>query len=104
MSEPLITDVLADPLSDVTRKERRNVLIASTVALSVVLMGLIPSKVSALGIELGAPAQKSFLVLVAALVLYFLLAFVIYGLTDLFVRISAHRGRHFSVIVDGVSV
>lgn len=82
MPEPSITDFLIDPLGEVTRKERRNLLISSVVGVLVRSLGLVPSKVSALGIELSAPAQKYFVFLVAAVVFYFLLAFVVYGWSD----------------------
>ncbi len=48
-------------------------------------MGLIPTRLSALGIEFSAPAQVYFVALVAALVCYFFIAFIVYGSSDVFV-------------------
>lgn len=82
MSEPNPVTFLSDPLSDVSRKERRNLLIASTVGALMAHAGLVPTQVSALGIEFPVPAQSSFLVVMAAIVAYFVLAFFIYALAD----------------------
>lgn len=76
---------LGDPLSEITRKERRNSLLASTLGTAIALMGIVPTKLSALGIDFSAPEQKYFLVLVAIVVVYFLFAFLTYGVADFFV-------------------
>lgn len=84
MSEPTFTDYLGDPLGEITRKERRNLLIAGTVGVLVAEAGLVPSKISALGIDLSAPAQDAFVMLVGLVIVYFLCAFFIYGVSDFF--------------------
>ena len=73
---------LGDPLTEVSRKERRNLLIASTVGVLMAQVGLVPNEISALGIHFPAPAQSSFLVLMAIIVLYFICAFLIYAIAD----------------------
>ncbi len=85
MIEPNPVDYLTDPLSEITRKERRNLLIASTVGLLVAKAGMVPAKFEAFGIELSVPDQKVFVILMLLTVLYFLAAFVIYGISDFFV-------------------
>src|SRR6266849_2296109 len=85
MAGPDPSDFLADPLSNVSRRERRNLLIASAVGVLVAQVGLVPTHISALGIDFPAPAQSSFLVLVAAIVGYFVIAFLIYALADFIV-------------------
>ena len=85
MTEVNITDYLTDPLSETTRKERRNLLIASTIGILVAKMGLIPSQISALGIEFSAPNQQVFIQLVGFIIIYFLIAFVTCGLPDFFI-------------------
>jgi amino acid transporter len=85
MSGPSPAEFLSDPLSDVARKERRNLLIASTTAILAATMGLAPAHISALGIEFSPPAQSSFVVLVALIVVYFIAAFVLYGISDFFI-------------------
>ena len=82
MSGPDPSGFLADPLSDVSRRERRNLLIASTVGVLIAQVGLVPTHISALGIDFPAPAQSSFLLLVAAVVGYFVIAFLIYAFAD----------------------
>lgn len=79
---PTPADFLGDPLSDVSRRERRNLLASSTIAVLTAHAGLIPTRISALGVELTSPGQSAFLVLFAAVVIYFLTAFVVYGFSD----------------------
>jgi hypothetical protein len=45
---------LRDPLAEVTRRERRLLLGASIIGLTVAKTGLVPTKISALGVESGA--------------------------------------------------
>lgn len=72
----------ADPLSEVSRGERRILLITSLLAVAVTAGGLVPVKVAALGIELSPPEQTRLLVLLALVVSYFLVAFLLYGLPE----------------------
>ncbi len=51
-----------DPLTEVTRKERRMLLFVSVVSVLIVKAGLIPKKISALGIEFNSTNQEGFLV------------------------------------------
>ena len=95
MPDPNPTDLVADPLSDISRKERRNLLIASTIGFAVAKMGLIPEHVSALGVEFSAPAQNSFVVLVTFTVLYFVAAFTVYGVADFLVW----RKKYYDYVV-----
>ena len=41
-----------DPLSPETRKQRRNLMLAATVALASSWLGIVPTKFNALGVEL----------------------------------------------------
>lgn len=74
--------LLHDPLSEVTRKERRMLLGVSIVGVAVQKAGLVPSKISALGIEFAKSDQSAILSLLALVVLYFLTAFIVYGISD----------------------
>lgn len=85
MSNANLSDFLTDPLSEVTRKERRNLLLASTAGVLVAKMGLIPARISVLGVEFSPPAQQAFISLMSLIVGYFILAFVFYGMADFFV-------------------
>ena len=85
MSDANPSEFLTDPLSEVTRKERRNLLAASTTGALVATTGLVPTQFSALGIQFTPPAQQAFVVLLASVVSYFILAFVVYGVADFFI-------------------
>jgi hypothetical protein len=82
MADPDPTTFLSDLLSDVARRERRNLLIASSVGVLMAHIGLLPTQISALGVVFSAPAQSSLLVLMAFVVTYFIAAFFIYGWAD----------------------
>jgi len=57
-------------------------LVSSVVALAVAKVGLVPAKVSALGLDLTPKDQTGFLILLGLITVYFILAFVIYGTSD----------------------
>ena len=71
-----------DPLSETTRKERRSLLGISAVGIVIVRIGLIPEKISALGIEFTTHNQQAFLHFLAFIVLFYTLAFIIYAASD----------------------
>jgi hypothetical protein len=73
---------LSDPLSQVTRNERKILLGVSAIGLIVLHAGLVPTKIAALGIEFSQIDQKTLLRSIGALVLYFLCAFILYGSSD----------------------
>lgn len=85
VTDPKIRKILGDPLSDITRKERRNLLLASSIGLFVTWTGSIPTKVAPLGIELSEFNQQYFLILLSIVVGYFLVAFILYGIADFLV-------------------
>jgi len=75
--------VLKDPLTSLSRKTRRNLLIASLITILIVWMGLIPKKITFLGIEFTNTNQSSILYVLGFVVIYFCIAFYIYGKSDL---------------------
>ena len=79
-----------DPLSDVTRKERRLLLAVSILAIGIVKTGLLPEKVSALGIEFSHADQKSLLGIFTIIIGYFLAAFVVYAAADWVAWTTSH--------------
>jgi len=85
MPEPDPRDYLADPLSPIARAERRNLLLAATLAILIAHVNLVPMRITALGLEFAPPAQASFLVITALVVGYFIVAFAMYAVADLFV-------------------
>lgn len=74
--------VLRDPLSEVTRKERVYLLGTSVVGIAILKTGLIPTKITALGIELERADREAFLALLGWVVFYFLAAFIVYAFSD----------------------
>lgn len=85
MSDANPSEFLTDLLREVTRKERRNLLAASTVGILVAKAGLVPTQLSTLGIQFTPPSQQVFVFLTACVVGYFTLAFSAYGVADFFV-------------------
>ena len=73
---------LQDALSSVTRKERQFLLGISLLGIALVKAGLIPSKISGLGIEFQIADQQALLSIVASLIFYFFVAFISYAASD----------------------
>ena len=83
MSEILTRDLVRnDPLTEITRKERRALLGSAVLGIALVKVPLVPSKLSAFGLDFDAPNQRTLLALYALVVGYFLVAFLVYALTD----------------------
>jgi len=74
--------LVRDPLSRVTRAERRTLLGVSAIGLVIARSGLVPSRISALGIEFDRADQSALLGMLAAVVTYFLIAFLVYAFSD----------------------
>lgn len=84
--------LVKDPLSEVTRKERRALLGISAIGLAMVNANLVPSKISALGIDFNALDQVVLLRSLGFVILFFLLAFIIYAASDYFAsRLAYHK-------------
>ena len=75
-------DYVFDFLSDLTRKERRNLLAASAIGIVLAKTGLVPTRIAALGIEFSPTDRATLLKCVAGVVAYFLFAFLIYAGDD----------------------
>jgi hypothetical protein len=73
---------ITDPLSDETRKIRKALLGISAASIAIVHMGLLPTKISALGIDFSASDRNALLVVLTLIVGYFLIAFIIYAFAD----------------------
>ena len=92
-SESPLDISLRDPLSEVTRKERKMLLGISVLSIFITKTGLIPSKISAFGIDFEKTDQQAFQIVMAFVVVYFLVAFFLYGLSDFLAwRISFNQG------------
>jgi hypothetical protein len=81
-NEPSPVEFLADPLSSISRAERRNLLIASAVGVLVARAGLVPTRFSTFGLEFQEPEQRVLIWVVLATVVYFMFAFALYGVAD----------------------
>lgn len=82
MPERPIEVRLRDPLREVTRKERRNLLAVSTLSIGIVWTGLTPTEIATLGIRLTPANQSAVLKILAVANAYFLVAFLIYAVSD----------------------
>jgi hypothetical protein len=73
---------VSDPLREETRKVRKTLLIWCLAAIAITLGRLFPSEISALGMKVTATSHAVLLGLMAAVVAYHLVAFVIYAAAD----------------------
>ena len=80
---PLIVSQLREPITDTTRKIRRELLISSTIGIVVVHAGLVPTRIDALGIELTPSNQAFFRYVIAGIVLYLTATFLIYVASEI---------------------
>lgn len=79
---PLKLSISSDPLSSLARKERTYLLGVSLAGIVVATTGVIPSEISNLGIKFDRADRTAFLAILAAVTVYYLFAFLLYGLTD----------------------
>jgi hypothetical protein len=80
--EAFLDPRVLDPLSEVTRRERKALLIVSLIALAITFGGLVPTEIQALGVKLSPPERDSILLLIALSVIYLLGGFSIYAWAD----------------------
>lgn len=85
MTDPRLIDLL----SANTKSARRNLLISCIVGVSVAKVGLIPTKISALGIEFSNINKANFNYLVMSACAYYLATFICYASID-FVKRSSY--------------
>ena len=71
-----------DPLSPETRKQRRNLLLAASVALALSWLGIVPTKINALGVELSTAEQSAILKAAFVICVFFLISFTVYAIGD----------------------
>ncbi len=74
---------LREPLNETTRKSRRNLLAASVIGVVIAKVGLVPSKISAFGIDFTAANQQSLILLLVFAIAYFGVTFVVYLYSEL---------------------
>lgn len=81
-----------DPLSEITRKERRYLLAIAFVSIVAAKAGLVPTEISNLGITFSDVDRSILLKAAAVAIGYFTAAFVIYGISDFSVwQLARHQ-------------
>lgn len=98
----LFSDSLRDPLNETTRKTRRNLLAASLAGLVIAKVGLIPTKISAFGIEFSADNQQSLVMLLALVIAYFAAAFFVYSYSEFTAWQLAFRSQELQQLEEGL--
>lgn len=82
-SEVDLDEILkVDPFGELSRKERKMLLLMSVIAIAVSKAGLVPTKIVGFGIEFSQIDSPAILWLLVAAVLYFLVTFLAYALPD----------------------
>jgi hypothetical protein len=82
LADALSGHFVKDPLSEITRKERRTLLAVSALGAIMVKANIVPQKISALGIDFGEINRTVLLRSLALVVGYFLIAFILYAISD----------------------
>ncbi len=78
------TDAVAtDPLSEVSRGERKALLGSTLVSIAIAKGGLIPSEIPSLGIKVPSPQRLSLLYLLSGILTFYIVGFWVYGRADL---------------------
>ncbi|EJG0969900.1 TPA: hypothetical protein ACMDQ5_004438 [Vibrio parahaemolyticus] len=77
------TNRLREPLNETTRKARRNLLAASVLGIVTAKVGLVPTKVSAFGVEFSSSNIEALMTLLALSITYFLITFIVYIISEL---------------------
>jgi len=96
----LFQNRLREPFTEVTRRTRRNFLAASVVGIVIVKVGLIPTKISAFGIDFTQSNQNALLNLITLVISYFGIAFFVYMLSELTAWQIAFRSQELKRIQD----
>ncbi|MGE0468147.1 MAG: hypothetical protein AB7L09_03695 [Nitrospira sp.] len=74
--------LIKDPLSEVTRKERKAFLGVSVLAIAVMKANLLPSELSAFGVKIDNIRREWLITMLTAIVLYLLIVFMAYAFSD----------------------
>ena len=78
-----LSDRLREPLNETTRKVRRNLMAASVIGVVLTKVGLVPSKITAFGVEFTSANQQALMTLLAAAIGYFAISFLVYVYSEL---------------------
>ncbi|HHF2988726.1 TPA: hypothetical protein ACPJ0P_004761 [Vibrio alginolyticus] len=94
-----LANILKDPFTETTRKVRNHLMVAGLIGVLVADVGLIPSKISALGIEFTGVEQANLLKLLFGVMIYYVATFTIYSISEL----SASKLNEINEKFDGAS-
>lgn len=86
---------VADPLSEEARRSRKALLAWCLVAAAITLGGLFPSEITTFGLKVTTNDRVALLVLIAIVVGYFLLTFLVYGMSDFMAWYLRHRSTEW---------
>jgi hypothetical protein len=87
---------LSDLLKAETRKARLYLLGVSVVSIAIVFTGLVPQEITTLGITFKQSDQQSLLSILTLVILYFLVTFITYGVSDFLYWQQAYRQASWS--------
>jgi hypothetical protein len=73
---------VTDPLTEVTRRERKALLATCVIGLAISAGGLVPDKIETFGVSI-TPDQESLLYIIGGVTAYFVVAFAVYAWSDL---------------------
>ena len=93
---PIIVKRQEQWLGEASRRERHALLVASAIGLTMASTGLLPTKISALGIDFSISDQAAMLKLLAAAILYLLLAFSAHSYADYMEWLTAFQAARRS--------
>lgn len=86
MAEETVVDIrIQNALAPETQFSRKALLTAAFIGVAVAKVGIVPTKISALGLEFEKIQQKGFVLLIAILSAYFLIQFFVYAMSDFLV-------------------
>lgn len=74
-----------DPISNVTRKVRKSLLVVSLLGITIPQTALIPTRITTLGVDLTQADQETLYLILSLIIVYFLFSFIVYSISD-FIR------------------
>ena len=75
--------LLEDQLKSTTRKDRRSLLLSSTIGIIFVKTGLIPSKIEAYGIVITESERSNLFTILILIIFYFFITFIVRSTYDI---------------------
>lgn len=83
----IIAEILTSKLTlaEDTKKERKYLLAFSLLIIAISWIGIVPTKITALGIEFSLAEQRVLLIILGLISIYFFIGFIIYGIKDYYI-------------------